>query len=88
MEIKSYSNHHIDIITIELGNSFLWRFIGFYGHPETILGKNLENFFLFSIINLIFTGFVVVILMKFFLWMKKQKESFALKAKWIASTRL
>ena len=37
LEIKSYSNHHINAIIIEADMSLVWRFIGFYGYPETHL---------------------------------------------------
>ena len=39
---------------------------GFMGIRRLILGKILGNSFLFSIVNIIFPGFVVVISMKFF----------------------
>ena len=39
---------------------------GFMGIQRLILGKILGNSFLFSIVNIIFPGFVVVISMKFF----------------------
>ncbi|XP_065637920.1 uncharacterized protein LOC136071032 [Quercus suber] len=37
LEIKSFSRHHIDVVIVESGNGFSWRFIGLYGHPETHL---------------------------------------------------
>ena len=37
LEIKSYSNHNIDAIITEADNGLSWRFIGFYGYPETHL---------------------------------------------------
>ena len=40
LEIKSYSDYHIDAVIIESSNGFLWRFIGFYGHPETHLKED------------------------------------------------
>jgi hypothetical protein len=33
VHIKSYSNHHIDADVVEDGG-LMWRFTGFYGHPE------------------------------------------------------
>ena len=33
LEIKSYSQYHIDAIVTEQDNNFTWRFTGFYGHP-------------------------------------------------------
>ena len=35
LEIKNFSNNHIDAIITEPGNNFKWRLTGFYGHPET-----------------------------------------------------
>ena len=40
LEIKSYSQHHIDAIIIEHDRNFTWRFIGFYEHPESHLRKH------------------------------------------------
>ena len=40
MEIKSYSDYHIDAVITELGNGFLWRFTRFYGHSETHLRED------------------------------------------------
>ena len=37
LEIKSYSNHHIDAIITEADTGLVWRFTGFYGYPETHL---------------------------------------------------
>ncbi|XP_075655081.1 uncharacterized protein LOC142625281 [Castanea sativa] len=37
LEIKSFSNRHIDAIITESSNGLSWRFIGFYRHPETHL---------------------------------------------------
>ena len=37
LEIKSYSNHHIDAIITEADNGLSWRFTGFYGYLETHL---------------------------------------------------
>ena len=37
LEIKSYSNHHIDAIITETVTGLVWRFTGFYGYPETHL---------------------------------------------------
>ena len=37
LEIKSYSNHHIDAIITEADNGLSWRFTGFYGYSETHL---------------------------------------------------
>ena len=33
LEIKRFSNHHIDAIVIETSPSFTRRITGFYGHP-------------------------------------------------------
>jgi len=35
LEIKSFSSRHIDARITESGNGLLWRFTGFYEHPET-----------------------------------------------------
>lgn len=35
LEIKSFSRHHINAVVTEEGTCFMWRIIGFYGHPET-----------------------------------------------------
>ena len=32
LEIKSYSNHHIDAVITEESSNFIWHFTGFYGH--------------------------------------------------------
>ena len=40
LEIKSFSNHHIDAIITESGNGLSWRFTGFYGYPETHLRED------------------------------------------------
>ena len=40
LEIKSYSQYHIDAIVTEQDNNFTWRFTGFYGHPESNLRKD------------------------------------------------
>nr|POF02450.1 hypothetical protein CFP56_28059 [Quercus suber] len=37
LEIKSYSQNHIDAIISEQDSNFTWRFTGFYGHPESHL---------------------------------------------------
>ncbi|XP_030970584.1 uncharacterized protein LOC115990959 [Quercus lobata] len=37
LEIKSFSNHHIDAVITEENSNFKWRFTGFYGHPQTHL---------------------------------------------------
>ena len=37
LEIKSYSNCHIDAIITEADNGLSWRFTEFYGYPETHL---------------------------------------------------
>ena len=34
LEIKSYSNHHIDAIITEADIGLVWRFTGFYGYPR------------------------------------------------------
>ena len=49
LEIKSFSDHHIDAIITESSNGFLWRFTGFYGHPETHLRE--ESWKFFSLLN-------------------------------------
>ena len=33
LEIKSFSNHHIDIVVIEANSNYKWRITRFYGHP-------------------------------------------------------
>ena len=66
LDIKSYSDYHIDAVIIDSGNGFLWRLPGFMGIQRLILGKIFGNSFLFSIVNIIFPSFVVVISMKFF----------------------
>ena len=35
MEIKSYSQNHVDAVINDMDHSFKWRLTGFYGHPET-----------------------------------------------------
>ena len=35
LEIKNFSNNHIDATITEPSNNFKWRLIGFYGHLET-----------------------------------------------------
>lgn len=37
LEIKSFSNNHIDAVITDPIDSFTWRFTGFYGHPVTHL---------------------------------------------------
>ena len=49
LEIKSYSNYHIDAVITESDNGFLWRFTGFYGHPETHLRE--DSWKLLSFLN-------------------------------------
>lgn len=44
LEIKSFSRHHIDVVLIEEGTSFMWRITGFCGHLETHWRKELWNF--------------------------------------------
>ena len=44
MEIKSYSQHHIDVVVTEASSGFKWRLTGFYGHPETHRRKESWNF--------------------------------------------
>lgn len=58
------------------------------GTRRPTLRKNHGNSFLFLVINLICLGFVVAILMKFCIYMKKQEDPNALKAKWMASIML
>ena len=40
LEIKSYSQYHIDATITEHDNNFTWRFTGFYDHPESNLRKD------------------------------------------------
>ena len=47
LEIKNYSNFHIDSIITEPENGFSWRYIGFYGHPETHLREESWKFISF-----------------------------------------
>ena len=35
LEIKSYSQNHVDAVINDVDHSFKWRLTGFYGHPET-----------------------------------------------------
>ncbi|XP_075663401.1 uncharacterized protein LOC142632980 [Castanea sativa] len=49
LEIKSFSNHHIDAVITESDNGFLWRFTGFYGHPKPHLRE--ESWKLLSLLN-------------------------------------
>ncbi|XP_050245813.1 uncharacterized protein LOC126693715 [Quercus robur] len=49
LEIKSYSDYHIDAVITESSNGFLWRFTGFYGHPETHLRE--DSWKLLSFLN-------------------------------------
>ena len=49
LDIKSYSDYHIDAVIIDSGNGFLWRFTGFYGHPETHLRE--DSWKLLSFLN-------------------------------------
>ena len=49
LEIKSFSNHHIDVVISESSNGFVWRFTGFYGHPEAHLRE--ESWKLLSLLN-------------------------------------
>ena len=37
LNIKSFSNHHIDATITEANSSLKWRITGFYGHPQTHL---------------------------------------------------
>ena len=49
MDIKSYSDYHIDAVITESDNGFLWRFTGFYRHPETHLRE--DSWKLLSFLN-------------------------------------
>ena len=49
LDIKSYSDYHIDAVITDSGNGFLWRFTGFYGHPETHLKE--DSWKLLSFLN-------------------------------------
>ena len=49
LDIKSYSDYHIDAVITNSGNGFLWRFTGFYGHPETHLRE--DSWKLLSFLN-------------------------------------
>ena len=49
LEIKSFSDHHIDAVITESSNGFVWRFIGFYGHSKTHLRE--EPWKLLSLLN-------------------------------------
>ena len=62
--------------------------LGFMGTRRPTSRKNLGNCFLFFVINLICLGSVVVTLMKYSLWMKKQGVHNVHEAKWIASVEL
>ena len=37
LEIKSFSNHHIDAVVTEANSNYKWRITGFYGHPQAHL---------------------------------------------------
>ena len=49
LEIKSYSNYHIDAIITEPENGFAWRYTGFYGHLDSHLKE--ESWKLISFLN-------------------------------------
>ncbi|XP_065629560.1 uncharacterized protein LOC136067511 [Quercus suber] len=49
LEIKSYSQHHIDATITEHESNFTWRFTGFFGHSESHLRK--ESWKLLSYLN-------------------------------------
>ena len=67
--IKSYSLYHIDTVINE-GKDDAWRFIGFYGAPETHRRTYLGLFFNPFTKNFHFHGFVWEILMNSLVWMK------------------
>ena len=39
LDIKTYGPHHIDTIITEADTGFVWRIMGFYGHPNTAQRK-------------------------------------------------
>ena len=43
LNIKSFSNFHIDVTVIEVSSSLEWRITGFYSHPQTHLRHKLWN---------------------------------------------
>ena len=43
LNIKSFSNFHIDAIVTEVSSSLEWRITGFYGHPQTHLRHKSWN---------------------------------------------
>ena len=43
LEIKSYSNHHIDAVITEESSNFIWCFTGFYGHPQSHMRQQSWN---------------------------------------------
>ena len=43
LEIKSYSNHHIDAVITEESSNFIWRFTSFYGHPQSHMRQQSWN---------------------------------------------
>ena len=49
LEVKSFSNHHIDAVITESRNGFVWRFTRFYGHSKTHLRE--ESWKLLSLLN-------------------------------------
>ena len=49
MEIKSYSQNHVDAVINGVDHSFKWRLIGFYGHPET--HRRYESWHLLAFLN-------------------------------------
>ena len=49
LEIKSYSQNHIDAIINDEEHSFKWRLTGFYGHLET--HRRYESWHLLAFLN-------------------------------------
>ena len=47
LKTKNFSSHHINAIITKLGNGLLWRFTGFYGHPETHLREESKKLLYF-----------------------------------------
>ena len=49
LEIKSYSQNHVDAVINDMDKSFKWRLTGFYGHLET--HRRYESWHLLAFLN-------------------------------------
>ena len=88
LKTKNFSSHHINAIITKLGNGLLWRFTGFYGHPETHLREESKKllYFLRNQFNLpwfCYGDFNEILSMN-----EKQGVHNVHKAKWIAFVKL